>query len=147
MQIASVACSLAVALISLCPIAQAQDTDLCAIDRTVSQFCGKMITVRATTWHSVDGGGLENAQCRTVLSSRTPEDSGVHVRFKLKRDESWQTFTKYDAMSSELHYYPSTQPNYVVTATFHGQFVCDKKRRPWYFLVVESVSDVKVEPD
>src|SRR6185312_13296537 len=89
-------------LLSMCSLVQAQDANLCAIAKTPSQFCGKMITVRGTTWHGVDNGGLRNDQCRTGLGWKTPEKSGVHVRFKLKRDEAWQTFTHYDAMSTEL---------------------------------------------
>gem|GEM_PF-5630142 len=104
-----------------------------------------MVTVRASTWHGVDNGGLKNDQCQTVLGVRTPDNAGVPVRFKLRQDESWQTFTHYDSMSSELYGYPSSQPHYLVTATFHGQVVCKRKQRPWFFLVVESVSDVKAE--
>ena len=123
----------------------AQGVDLCAVDRDPSQFCGKMITVRGTTWHGVDNGGLKNDRCQTALWWQTPEESRVRVRFKLKRDESWQTFTHYDAMSTDLSGYPSPQPNYSVTATFHGLVACKRKQIPWYFLVLESVSDVKVQ--
>jgi len=48
-------------------------------------------------------------------------------------------------MSTELSGYPSPQPNYSVTATFHGLVACKRKQNPWYFLVLESVSDVKVQ--
>ena len=148
MQIISpIYCSIAIAVFALSSTVRAQNVDLCAIARSPSQFCGKMITIRATTWHSVDGGGLESGQCRTVLSLQAPEKSKVPVPFKLRRDESWQTFTHYDAMSSELSGYPSPQPNYLVTATFRGLFACRRELTPWYFLVLESVSDVKVEPN
>jgi hypothetical protein len=106
-----------------------------------------MITLRATTWHGMESGGLENDRCKVPLHWRTPENAGIHVHFKLKRDESWQTFTHYDAMSSEVHSVPAPEPQYVVTATFHGLLVYKPKQKPWLFLVVESVSDVKVEPD
>jgi len=162
-QIMSFICSCALAFFSIYPLARSQEADLCAIDRNPSQFCGKMITVRGTTWHGLEHGGLRNDQCQTVVGWKTPEKSGVHVRFKLKRDDSWQTFTRYDAMSSDLRggplplpwldlqrpTQPPTQPplHYQVTATFHGLFVCRRRQIPWYFLVLESVSDVKVAPD
>lgn len=156
MQIISLSCPFALAL--LCSVVQAQNVDLCTIDQNPSEFCGKLINVRATTWHGIDNGGLKNDQCQTPLEWRTPGSAGVHVRFKLKRDESWQTFTHYDAMSSDLGggseswlaspqdpSPPQPPPNYQVTATFHGLFVCKQRQRPWFFLVLESVSDVKVE--
>jgi hypothetical protein len=155
-QIGFLARSFAVAVFCLCPIVHTQEVDLCAIDRNPSQFCGKMITVRGSTEQSF--GGLMNDRCETVLAPRTPENSGVRVRFKLKRDKSWQKFTHYDAMSTELRGGPLPEfaqspdsiespppPNYSVTATFHGLFVCKRKQIPWFFLVVESVSDVKAE--
>jgi len=160
MQKLTLRCALAVTILYSCSAAHAQDADLCAIDRDPSQFCGKMITVRATTWHGVDNGGLRNDQCQTALWWQTPEKSGVRVRFRLKQDESWQTFTHYDAMSTDLHggplpgfaaspgsLHPPPPPNYSVTATFHGLFVCKRKQIPWFFLVLESVSDVKAEPN
>lgn len=146
-------------LLFLCSSVQAQNVDLCAVDQNPSQFCGQLITIRGTTWHGVNNGGLKNDKCQTVVWWRTPENAGVHVRFKLKRDQSWRTFTHYDAMSSELgggptpspdpeHApQPTQQPNYRVTATFHGLFACKRQQIPWYFLVLESVSDVKVDPD
>jgi hypothetical protein len=153
MQIASLICSFVIVFLSLSSVARAQDVDLCAIDRHPAQFCGEMITVRGTTFHHMEGSGLKNDRCWTVLNPRTPESAGVRVRFKLKRDESWQTFTHYDSMSWDLPVSASvdgpstTPPHYKVTATFHGLFACNRKQRPWYFLVVESVSDVKVEQD
>lgn len=158
MQRASLIGSLVVAVLSICSLGHAQDVDLCAIDRDPSQFCGKMITVRATTWHGVHHYGLENEGCKTALGWRTPEQKGTRVHFKLKRDESWQTFTHYDAMSSDIHggqlpdlseslesLPPPPPPNYLITTTFKGQLVCKRKQIPWFFLVVESVSDVKTE--
>jgi len=160
MEQASLIGSLAAALLSLCSLAHTQQVDLCAIQRDPSQFCGKMITVRGTTWHGMESAGLDNDRCKTVLFPRPPEHSGQYVRFKLKRDESWQLFEHYDAMSSEIHFGtmqsfsptffddpppPPPPPNYMVTATFHGELVCRRKQRPWFFLVVQSVSDVKVE--
>ena len=160
MQIASWSRPFAFALLLfLCSVVQAQNVDLCAVDQNPSQSCGKFITVRGTTWHGVDNGGLKNDRCQTSVWWRTPEDVGVHVRFKLKRDESWRTFTHYDSMSSDLgggptrssdpeHApQPAQQLNYRVTATFHGLFVCKRQQIPWYFMVLESVSDVKVDPD
>jgi hypothetical protein len=153
MQIASLICSFVIVFLSLSSVVRAQNVDPCAIYQDPSQFCGKMITVRGTTGHFMEGGGLMNDRCRTGLSGRTPERAGVRVRFKLKRDESWQTFTHYDSMSWDLPVSVSvdgprvSHPDYKVTATFHGLFACNRKRFPWYFLVVESVSDVKVEQD
>jgi len=150
--------ALAATILSSCSVAHAQDADLCAIDQNPSQFCGKMITVRGSTWHEQEGGGLKNDRCRTVLWWQTPEKSGIQVSFKLKRDESWQTFTHYDSMSWNLgsgnplpgfaptpESLPVLPPHYLVTATFHGLFACRRKQTPWFFLVLESVSDVKVE--
>jgi hypothetical protein len=139
--------ALAAIFMTICSVAYGEGVDLCEILRTPSAFSGKMITVRATTWHGMENAGLKNDECKTPLHWRTPEDAGVRVQFKLKRDESWQTFTHYDAMSSEVHSFPSPEPQYLVTATFHGLLVYRPRQSPWLILVVESLSDVKVEPD
>jgi len=131
----------------LCSLIYGQNIDPCDLDRYPARFNGKMISVRATTWHGTHNAGIKNNICKVPLDWRTPESAGVSVRFKLKRDDSWKTFAHYDAMSSELHTIPTVGPQYQVTATIHGLFIIMSRRSPRLLLVIESVSDVKIERD
>ena len=144
MPIASFTCSLLAILLLIGSAANAQETDLCAIRRDPTKFCGKMISVRGTFWSGIESGGLRNESCETVLLPIAPENAGMHVPFTLKRDKAWQKFSRYSAVSSDLNGEPSENIHYDVTATFHGLFACNRNKIPWFFLVVESVSDVKV---
>jgi hypothetical protein len=144
-------CTFAAALLAESSVMYSQDVDLCALGRNPSQFSGKMITVRGTTLHGLENHGVSNDRCIIPLDLRAPEKAVVRVAFKLKQDDAWQTFVHYDAMSSDVRYGPESGPHYLVTATFHGLLVYKPPRKGSYFitliLIIESVSDVKVEQD
>jgi len=124
------------------------EKDLCVIAQHPWRFSGQMISFRATVWHGIEHHGMKTDNCDVLLDWRTPEKAPIKVPFKLKRNEDWEQFSKYSSMNSPIHTLPEVDPHFAVTATFRGLFFY-KKQNGFLklLLIIESVSNIKVEPD